>query len=374
VEKKGTNMKLSCNQEKLNKSLNIVNKIIGNKGTLPILNNILLSTDNGRLKLASTDLEIGMTTWIGAKIDNEGSITVPAKVMTDFVSTNDDEKIDLVLKDTTLELISTKYNARIKGIESSEFPLIPEIKNSKLLTLDVKNFQNVIKKILFACAIDETRPVLTGVLFKVKKSELVLAATDSYRLAEATIKLETKADREIDVIVPSRTMLELSRVLSGATKSLDVYLEENQILFSVDDTQIISRLIEGSFPDYTQIIPKEHNANYKLLTNELSKAIKMASFFARESANNIKLNFSENSLKVIAVSPQLGDNITTINMEKSGEDLEIAFNAKFVLDILAVIEESSVNIEANGKLQPVIIKPEKNTKLLYVVMPLRVNE
>jgi len=367
-------MKLSCNQEKLNKSLNIVNKIIGNKGTLPILNNILLSTDNGRLKLASTDLEIGITTWIGAKIDSEGSITVPAKVMTDFVSTNDDEKIDLVLKDTTLELISTKYNARIKGIESSEFPLIPEIKNSKLLTLDVKNFQDVIKKILFACAIDETRPVLTGVLFKVKKGELVLAATDSYRLAEATIKLESKADREIDVIVPSRTMLELSRVLSGATKSLDVYLEENQILFSVDDTQIISRLIEGSFPDYTQIIPKEHNANYKLLTNELSKAIKMASFFARESANNIKLNFSENSLKVIAVSPQLGDNITTINMEKSGEDLEIAFNAKFVLDILGVIEESSVNIEANGKLQPVIIKPEKNTKLLYVVMPLRVNE
>lgn len=367
-------MKLSCNQEKFNKSLNIVNKIIGGRGTLPILNNVLLSTDKGRLKLASTDLEIGITTWIGAKIDIEGSITIPAKVLTDFVGTNNDEIIGLELKESTLELTSKKYTAHIKGIEASEFPLIPEIKSKKLLSLPIKTMQEAIRKTLFACAVDETRPVLNGILFKTNGDVLKLAATDSYRLAEATLKLEAKADRDVSVIIPSRTMSELVRILSVATKSVDVYLEENQILFVLDDTQVISRLIEGNFPDYGQIIPKEHNSHFESMVQEFSNVVKMASFFARESANNIKLDFSAKSLAVSAVSPQLGDNVSTIDVESDGEDLNIAFNAKFVLDILNVVDEEKLVVEANGKLQPTIIKPKKNKNFLYVVMPLRVEE
>ncbi|EKD56014.1 MAG: DNA polymerase III, beta subunit [uncultured bacterium] len=367
-------MKLSCNQEKLNKSLNIVNKIIGVRGTLPILNNILLATDKGRLKLASTDLEIGITTWVGAKIEIEGSITLPAKVLTDFVGTNDDEKIDLELKETTLEIKSNKYNAHIKGIESSEFPLIPEIKTDKLLSLPVKLLQEAIRKILFSVATDETRPVLTGVYFVVDKNTLKLATTDSYRLAEATIKLEQSATKSASIIIPSRTMSELGRILSAVNSNVDVYLEENQILFMLGDTQIISRLIEGNFPDYTQIIPKDHSSQFEVVTNELAKVVKMASFFARESANNIKLNFTDNELLVSAVSPQLGDNVSKIPIKSEGENLDIAFNAKFVLDILGIIDEESVIVEANGKLQPTIIKPLKDKKFLYVVMPLRVDE
>lgn len=367
-------MKLSCNQEKFNKSLNIVNKIIGTRGTLPILNNILLSTDKGRLKLASTDLEIGITTWIGAKIDQDGSITVPAKVLTDFISTNDDEKIDIVLTDTTLELKSNKYQAHIKGIEATEFPLIPEVKSEKLISLPVKSFQEAIRKILFACAIDETRPVLTGVYLSIEKDIIKIASTDSYRLAEATLKLEQISSKNISVIIPNRTMSELGRILSVVSKNIDIYLEENQILFVLDDTQIISRLIEGNFPDYKQIIPKEHSSHFELSTSELTKTVKMASFFARESANNIKLNFSKDELLVSAVSPQLGDNVSKIMIKSEGEDLDIAFNAKFVLDILNVLDEEDVVIEANGKLQPTIIRSKKDKKFIYVVMPLRVDE
>lgn len=367
-------MKLSCNQEKLNKSLNIVNKIIGSRGSLPILNNILLSTDKGRLKLASTDLEIGITTWIGAKIDQEGSITIPAKVLTDFVSTNDDEKINLELKETTLELKSEKYQAHIKGIEATEFPLIPEVKSEKLISLPVKLFQEAIRKTLFSCAMDETRPVLTGMYVNVEKDILKLASTDSYRLAEATIKLEKTAGKNVSFIIPNRTMSELGRILSVATKTIDVYLEENQILFTLDDTQIISRLIEGNFPDYQQIIPKGYSSHFEISTVELAKIVKMASFFARESANNIKLNFTSGKLAVSAVSPQLGDNISEIIVQAEGENLDIAFNAKFVLDILNVIEEEKVVIDANGKTQATIIKPAKDKKFIYVVMPLRVDE
>lgn len=367
-------MKLSCNQEKLNQALNIVNKIIGIRGTLPILNNILLKTDNGRLKLSATDLEIGISTWIGAKIEQEGAITIPAKVLTDFVSTNDDEKINLELKTTTLELISPKFTAHIKGIEASEYPLIPEIKNKKLLSLPIKQLQEAIRKTIFACAVDETRPVLAGVLLKITGDELKLVATDSYRLAESTLKLEKKCEKDVSTIIPARTMSELARIMTISASSVDIYLEENQILFVAGDTQVISRLIEGNFPDYQQIIPKEHSSSYEILVSELSKAVKMASFFARESANNIKLNFSPDNLNVSAVSPQLGDNISQIPVIADGENLDIAFNAKFILDILNVIDEEKVIIEANGRLQPAIIKPKKNKGFLYVAMPLRVEE
>lgn len=367
-------MKLSCNQEKLNRALNLVNKIIGTRGTLPILNNILLATDKGRLKLASTDLEMGITTWIGAKIDQEGSITVPAKVLTDFVSNNDDEKINLELKETTLELSSPKHQAHIKGIEASEFPLIPEIKDEKLITIPVKVFQEAVKKTLFATAFDETRPVLTGMLLKIEQNNLKLVATDSYRLAEATIKLEHKAKTSSQAVIPGRTMSELNRILSTTMQSLDIYLGENQILFVVDDTQLISRLIEGNFPDYEQIIPKESTSHFEIATEELNKVVKMASFFAWESANNIKLHFHKDTLTVSAISPQLGDNTSTIPVQSKGEDLDIAFNAKFVLDILNVIEEEKVVIETKSSLQPVIIRPAKNKNFLYVIMPLRVEE
>lgn len=368
-------MKLSCSQEKFNKGLSAVKKIISNSRTLPILNNILLATDNGRLKLVSTDLEIGITTWIGAKIEQNGSITVPSNLIADFISNNTDEKINLELKEQTIELSSPHYQAHIKGMEASEFPLIPELKNNKLLNIPVKDFLEAIKKTIFACATDESRPILGGVFLKTKNKELKLVTTDSFRLAEATLDLEKPASDNISAIIPARTMLELARILPAAGETVDIYLGENQILFIMGETQLISRLIEGNFPDYQQIIPQDCQNNYHVPVMELTNAIRMASLFAKDNANNIKLNFNKENLTVSAISPQLGDNVSTVKLTSSkGEELEVAFNAKFILDILNVMETEEIRLANSGKLQPSLISLIGDKRFLYIIMPLRIED
>ena len=366
-------MKLSCLQEKLNEGLNIVGRIVSPRGTLPVLNNILFKTDFGRLKLSATDLEIGINTWIGAKVDKEGVITIPSRLITEYISTNNDETIDMELKDTTLTLQSTRYKANIKGIEASEFPSIPEIKKDNIFEITSSVLKNAVVQVVFACAIDETRPVLTGVILKIKDNKLKLAATDSYRLAEKTINLEKKSDAEVNVIIPQRTMNELARILKENEEKVEVKIGDNQISFSFGDTQLISRLIEGNFPDYEQIIPQKSSLKITVNKDELTNIMKMASFFARESANNIKLKTSgKNQLKVAAVSPQVGDNISTIQAEIDGSEIEISFNAKFILDALGVIKEEKVTLHFNDKTSPGIIKPIKNNNYQYIIMPLRV--
>lgn len=376
--KNGGKMKLSCTQENLNKGLNIVSRIVSPRGTLPVLNNILLKTDEGRLKLSATDLEIGINTWIGAKVDKEGSITIPSRLITDYINTNDDKKIDLELKDTTLSLESEKYKANIKGIESSEFPLIPEIKKENITIIKSKDLRKAINQVSFTCALDETRPVLTGVLLKIKEDQLKLVATDSYRLAEKTINLEKRVSSEINVIVPQRAMNELARILGEKEEKVEFKIGENQILFSFGETQLVSRLIEGSFPDYEQIIPKKLETKIILSVNEFANVIKMASYFARETANNIKLKIPKGGknkkIEVLAVSPQIGDNLSSLEAQIEGKEIEIAFNAKFILDVLNVSDEDQIILETIDKLSPGIIKPLKNKNYFYIIMPLRVEE
>jgi len=368
-------MKLSCTQEKLNKGLNIVSRIVSPRGTLPVLNNILLQTDKGRLRISATDLEIGINTWIGAKVENDGAITIPSRLITDFVSTNNDEAINMELKETTLNLKSDKYKANIKGIESSEFPLIPEVKKDSLAEIKSNDLKEAVNQVVFASAIDETRPVLTGILLNIQNNILKLVATDSYRLAEKTIILEHKVKEEINVIIPNRTMNELGRILSDDNEKVELKIGENQIHFSLGDTQIISRLIEGSFPDYKQIIPKKSETKIVLNVADFTNAIKMASFFARESANNIKLKTSGvTKIEVLAVSPQIGDNISTLDAKIEGKEVEIAFNAKFVLDVLNTIKEEEIILETIDKSSPGVIRPVKEKNYLYLIMPLRVEE
>lgn len=377
-------MKLICNQKNLEIGINITSKIIGARSSLPVLGNILLATDNGRLKLSSTDLEIGINTWVGAKVIKEGSVTVPARLLTEYVSANDDEKIELTVADDVLNLKSAKYRANIKGINAKEFPLMPEVKDRKIIEIEGKKIHDAINKSVFACAIDETRLVLTGALLSLSSEAIKLAATDSYRLAEITIESEKKLASSETVIIPARTLSELARIitLEQMTK-LSIYLGENQIAFSLPNTQIISRLIEGNFPDYKQIIPTGFQTKAVVFVEKLAKSIKMASFFARESANNIELALEKDKkpaspagrLKISAVSPQVGDTVSELTLEDfSGEETKLAFNAKFVLDILNVITEEKIIIESNGKFNPVVIKPEKSKKILYIIMPLRIEE
>lgn len=368
-------MKASCTQENLSKGLSIVGRSVGSKTSLPVLNNILIKSEKGGLKLSATDLEIGISTWIGAKVDEDGAITVPSKLLVDFVNTNNDKKISFNVKDLTAHLESDHYKANIKGIEASEFPLIPTVKKENEIEVLTQDLEKAISKVIIASALDESRPVLAGIYIYGSGTKIKMVATDSYRLAEQTINLTNKLEKEVSMIIPQRTMAEVLRILPQAQDKIKIYSGDNQVEFVVGETVLVSRLIEGSFPDYQQIIPKSSKTQVKVNTVEFLNALKMASLFARESANNIKLEIkAPATISVIAVSPHLGDNTSQISGTISGENLEIAFNAKFVIDALSVIDDQQVALELSGNLAAGIIKSEKNNTYLHVIMPLRIDE
>ena len=367
-------MKISCTQENLMRGLGIVSHLVGVRTTLPVLNNILLKTEKGRLQLSATDLEIGISTWIGAKVDKEGAVTCPARLISEFTTTNTDKTISLELKDSTLHLESEHFKANIKGIEASEFPLIPEVKAVEIIEFGAADFKEAILQTVFSAAIDETRPVLAGVYFQINGNKMKLVATDSYRLAEKTLNLSAD-HKAANFIVPQRTMAEIARLIDVDVEKVAIKVGENQVHFKIGPTEIVSRLIEGSFPDYEQIIPKESKTKIEVTRNSFSNAIKMASFFARESANNVKLVYKKGkNLQIVAVSPQLGDNVSDLEANASGDELEIAFNAKFILDVLQVINSDKIEIDLAGTLSAGIIRPLKDKNYLYIIMPLRMEE
>ena len=371
-------MKVSCTKENLNRGLGIVSHMVGTRTTLPVLNNILLKTEKGRLKLSATDLEIGISTWIGAKVDADGAITIPARLIAEFTSTNTDKTIILELKDTTLNLKSEHFKANIKGIEASEFPLIPEVKNETIIELKAAEFRDAIIKTVFAAAIDETRPVLAGIYIVVKDGKLKMVSTDSYRLAEKTLNVLSASTKNASVksmIVPARTMSEIGRLIDESIDKVEIKVGENQVEFKLGPTIVVSRLVEGSFPDYEQIIPKEIKTKAELNTAEFASAIKMASFFARESANNVKFILKKpGTIQVVAVSPQVGDNTSDLVANIEGDELEIAFNAKFIMDVLNVINAEKVDLELAGPLAAGLLRPATDKNYLYIIMPLRMDE
>lgn len=364
-------MKVICTQENLNRGLLIVSRFVGVRGTLPVLNNILISTDKGRLRLAATDLEIGINTWIGAKVEEEGAITIPSKLIVDFININNDKTITLEVKDKTLYLQSDKYKANIKGIGASEFPLIPEVKEGVEVNIPAIILREAVEQVVFAAAVDETRPVLTGVLLKFLDKELRTVTTDSYRLAERIIKLD-KDQKENAIIVPARTMQELARIITNKDEKILLRFSQNQILFLLGDTELISRLIEGNFPSYENIIPKNFKTEVEVNKKDLINAVKIASFFAYDSANNIKLKISSKNLEIKSSSPHLGDDLSVIDAIVDGEEVEIAFNAKFILDVLNVVREEKIILKFSGNLNPGVIASKGSKNYLYILMPIRI--
>jgi len=368
-------MKVSCIKENLAKGLGIVGRSVGTKVTLPVLSNILLKTEKGGLKLSATDLEIGIHTWIGAKVDADGAITIPSKILLDYVNTNSDKKITMELKEANLHLESDHFKANIKGIDAAEFPTIPEVKKKTGIDIVAVDFLRAVGKTLIAVALDESRPVLSGIYFSIHGDILKMAATDSYRLAEQELKLSKKIEEDISFIVPQRTMAEILRLLSDAGDKITIFPGENQVEFSLGETVLVSRLIEGAFPDYQQIIPGKLTTKMTVVKSEITSAIKMASLFARESANNIKLKVEAPSkISVIASSPHLGDNVSEVSGVVTGEKIEIAFNAKFILDILAVEDSEKIILEFSGGLSPAMLRGEKHADYFYIIMPLRIED
>lgn len=363
-------MKISCKRENLLSGLNIVGRMVKTRATLPVLSNVMIASDKGRLKLISTDLEAAITHWIGAKIDEEGSVTLPARTLIDYVTSNSDETIEIVSRTSDVSISSAHYHSTIKGLAAEEFPIIPQVGGEKPVKIKAKELKRAIFSVIYASALDETRPVLAGVLITIKGPDLFVVATDSYRLAESTVNVG-KSTVPLEVIVPQRAAAELARILPQDDSNVDLYVGENQVEFRFGDIEFQSRQIEGSFPDYEQIIPKEFVYEFDASRHELEEAIKTASIFSRESGNNIRFSASQNELVITSVSSQIGDAEARIKVVSKGAPLTISFNARYVLDALSATESENVHFSFAGELTAGLITDPENQDYRYIIMPLR---
>ncbi len=364
-------MKVSILRENLAKALSVCGRVVTTRGSLEILSNVMISTEAGRLKISATNLEVGVNYWVGAKVETEGALTVPARLITDVVTSINSEKVVLETEEMTLHVNSDNDKLSIKGISVEEFPLIPSIETSAL-TISAKVLREALSQVTFAAALDEARPVLSGVYFLVEGDVLTLAATDSYRLAEKVIKLEKKVADKIEVIIPARALIELSRTLADITGEIRIGVSDNQVLFAADEVEFTSRLIDGNFPNYKQIIPDSNDTKALVKASELAGVLKVATLFARESANSINIFVrSKGKIEVSATSSQVGDSSSTIEAEVEGKDGDISFNGKYILDVLSNVKEEKITFEISGKLNPGVIRLEGKTDYTYIIMPLR---
>ena len=370
-------MKIICLQENFKKGLIDVSGITGKNLTLPILNNILLSADKKQLKLSTTDLEMAITSQIPCKIEKEGSITIPAKLLVNFINNLPNKKIDINIKNNTVFLKCENYNSSIKGLDAKDFPIIPKIKNEAILEIDSYEFKSALEQVIGFVSVSDIRPEISGVLFNFNNGKKIkLVATDSFRLGEKTLnikEIKIKKDEIKSIIIPYKTIQELIRIISNQEKSiLKISIENNQILFSLPETQIISRLIEGNYPSYQQLISKQFDTTIILKRDDLTKAVKIGSFFSSK-INDIrfKINSKKSSVEVFSQDIELGENSSEISGEIKGKDLEIIFNHKYLLDGLNNIDTEKIIIGFNGEVSPGIIKPEGREDFIYVIMPIK---
>jgi len=362
-------MKISISLDRFKKGLGVVERIVASKSTLPILNNVLIKAEDSQVVLLATDLEMGVKYYLGGKVEDTGSITVPGKVLGNFINSLSEDKITLEEKDNILYAKTEKSDASLNGMPADDFPTIPKIEGKEILKISGQVLKAAIGEVAFSASLDESRPILTGVYFVIGGGFLKMVATDSYRLSEKKIKISTS--EECSFIVPIKTIYELQRVMTPS-EDVQIIVSENQIMFVLTDLELTSRIIEGEYPDYEQIVPKSFKTTAILNTNELAGNVKSASFFARENANNVRLVFKASGLEIEATSSQLGNFKSTLSGQITGEDNEISFNAKYLLDVLDKINTEEVSLELIGKLNPGVIKPVgKDANVMYIIMPLR---
>ncbi len=372
-------MKLSCLQENLAKGLSIVSRAVQPRSPLPVLGNILLATDEGRLKLAATNRELSITCWIGAKVDGEGATTVPARLLQDFVNSLPPERIDMELTERTqtLHLKCARYDANIKGIDASDFPPFPTIADHKKITLEPDTLREIIEQVAFAAATDDSRsPVLTGVLAKFEKDKVTFGAADGFRLSVRNATLSASVDQPVSVIIPAKTLQEVGRVSGDQEEPIEMAVTANQaqVLFKLTNVEIVSQLIDGNFPDFMRVIPTETKTKTVVNTAELQSAVKASSVFAREENNSVRVQIGNGKLTLSAVSRESGDNVGDVDANIEGEPVEIAFNARFLADVLNVVHAPQVLIETSGTTRPGVFKVVGRDDFLHVIMPMHLPE
>jgi len=374
-------MKLSCLQENLNRGLSLVGRAAATRTTLPITNNVLLASDQGRLKLVATNLEMAVSCWIGAKIDEEGAITVPAKLLTEFVATLPNDKIDAKLtpKGKTLELKCARFEARISGVDAKDFPPIPKVDDGIVTKVEIAALRQAISQVVFAAAADESRPVLTGVNAEFEGKTLTLAAADGFRLAVYKLPLTTAVTEKSVAIIPSRTLAELNRLAGDQEEAMEIKVNANksQILFRFKDIEMVSQLVQGNFPQYSQLIPQSFNTRAVVDVAQFLRATKTAAIFARDGSGIVRLiitpgasDVTPGKLSISARSEEIGDDVGEIDTVVQGAESKIAFNGKYLMDVLSVLKEQQVAIEMTTPSSPGVFKPVGSDNYLHVIMPM----
>lgn len=406
-------MRVSCLQENLAKGLSIVGRAVSSRSTLPVLGNILLEARDNQLRLAATNLEIGVNCWIGAKVEDEGSITVPARLLTDFVGNLPPERVDmeLAVRTQTLHLRCAKFEANIKGIDAADFPIIPTIGTGEAMDnatvtlegtrieLETTGLRKMVDQVIFAASTDESRPTLTGVEVTFKDNRVAMAATDGYRLSLRSAPVSgTLPPEAMTVIVPAKSLGEFARISADADDSRPVQMivtqARNQILFQIwgknlegkagsfHRVELASQLIDARFPDYRAIIPKTHTTRTVVDTAALLKAVRVAFLFARDNANIIRMKIdpviggsgggANGQVSLTATSAEMGDNVNELDALVEGGELEIAFNAKYLIDVLSQIEQPQIVLETTQPTRPGAIRPLGlgEDEFLHVVMPM----
>ena len=378
-------MKISCLQENLSRGLSVVGRAVATRATLPVTQNVLLSADQGMLRLSATNLEIAMTTWIGAMVEEEGSVTVPARVLTDFVSSLSGDRIDITMDEGSrlLQIQSGRSQANINGTDAAEFPPIPTVEDAVVARAEPSALRAAIARVAFAAATEESRPVLTGVEVKLQEGRFTMAAADGFRLAVHHGVLAQSTPEEMSVIIPSRTMNELNRLLGDLNEPVEIMLtpQKGQVMFRLqgsDTVELVSQLLQGTFPNYDQLIPQGYTTRAILDSQATLRATRTAAIFARDGSNIIRMHVIPNEdeqtggrLLISARSEEVGEDQDEVDVaELEGEEGKIAFNSRYLLDVLSVMDRGQVAIETTTSSSPGVFKPTDSDDYVHVVMPM----
>lgn len=377
-------MKLIILKDNLFNGLNIIGRIAGKNLTLPILNNILIETEGSFINLSSTDLELGIKYWLLAKIEKEGKITIPSKIFTSFINLLPNKKLTLEVKDQTLSIDCDDQSTQIKGLDAQDYPIIPTIEDKDFISLDVASFCEGLTQVVDFTANNQARPELSGIYLNLQKDKVRLTATDSVRLAEKTVSLKEKTEKNISFILPQKTVRELINIFSEQKGRLKLYSSPNQVLFEYPMTetdhpqiQVISRLVEGEYPDYQGIIPQKYDAQVVLVKNEFLNQVKTASIFSGKSNEvQIKINSKKEGIEILSQNPELGENKSFLPAkivygEEKAKEMSVKFNYRFLIDGLLNIKSPTVVFELNGEDGPAVLRPAEDASYLYVVMPIK---
>jgi DNA polymerase III subunit beta len=372
-------MKVSVSQQQLAHGLGIVSRAVSSHSTLQVLSNILVATDEGRLRLSATNLELGISCWIGAQIEEEGAVTVPARTFNDLIGTmpSDGVKLTLDERTQTLNVVCGTSNTDIKGIDAQEFPPMPVPNLENGIELNVADLKEMIQQVAFAASADDARPVLQGVSMTVEGSEIILAATDGFRISTRRAVLSSPVAKPMSAIIPARALNELARVASDGKQTVHMVVPDGrgQVLFHLDDVELVSQLIDGNFPDYKAIMPQSFKTTTIVSTAAFLKACKQTEIIAREGNNVVRLSITAGEdgpgeVEISAQSEETGSSEVQVDATVTGTDLIVAFNVRYLRELLDVVKSASVALETNAGNTPGMLRPVGNEDFKHVIMPM----